>query len=50
MLCSFNKKYNLNLNIESYEHVTKIDRTLSTMFDLQRKLYIPNYEEMLDEL
>ncbi len=49
MLMKFKKKYRINCNIKS-DHENKLNRTLSTVFNLNKKLQIPSFDEMLEEL
>lgn len=49
MLVKFKEKYNINCKIEKDEK-QKINRTLSTIYDFNKKLKIPSFDEMLKEL
>lgn len=50
ILCSLNEKYDLNLNIIPTECHTPVNRTLSTIYDLNQKLKIISFDQMIDEL
>ncbi len=49
MLLKFKEKYNINCEILTNEE-QKLNRTLSTVKDLNKKLNIPSFDEMLAEL
>jgi len=49
MLKKFNKKYNLNCKILKDTKV-KCNRTLATIYKVNQKLKIPNFNQMLNEL
>lgn len=48
MMSLFNNKWNLNLNIETFETVEKCDRSLSTKKTLCEVLRIPTLEEQIN--
>lgn len=50
MLSAFNVKYDLGLDIVEHQHPETIDRTLSTVYDLNDRLEIPSFEKMIEEL
>ena len=50
MLQAFNTKYNLDLMIEPYEHEEAINLSLSSVYDLNDKLEILPFVEMMKEL
>lgn len=49
MLVKINKKYELGCNIIK-DSSTKCNRTLSTIYNVNKKLKIPNFDTMLKEL
>jgi dTDP-4-dehydrorhamnose reductase len=49
MLCRFKAKYNLDCEIIPVEE-PRVNRSLSTIYDLNAKLNIPSFDEMLKEL
>jgi len=49
MLLKFKEKYNINCEIEKDEK-QKINRTLNTIYDFNKKLNIPSFDKMLGEL
>jgi len=49
MLLKFKEKYNIDCEIKKDEE-QKLDRTLSTIYDFNKKLNIPSFGEMLKEL
>lgn len=50
MLMAFNRKFNLGLTIEPFEHPTPIDRSLLSCYELQDRLDVPGFEEMVKQL
>ena len=50
MLHVFNDVFELDLDIELFEHPEPIDRTLSTVYCLNDKLEIPSFEKMVKDL
>ena len=50
MLLAFNKSYKLGLNIKPFQHSEHVNRSLSTVYSLNRKLEIPTFQQMLEEL
>ena len=48
MLLKFKEKYDINCKIEKDEE-QKINRTLNTIYDLNNKLNIPSFGEMIEE-
>jgi len=49
MLLKFKEKYNIDCEIKKDEE-QKLNRTLSTIYDSNKKLNIPSFDEMLKEL
>lgn len=49
MLLKFKEKFNINCVIKK-EHSNKLNRTLATVYDLNSKLKIPSFDEMLNDL
>ena len=49
MLLKFKEKYDIDCKIEKDEE-QKINRTLSTIYDLNNKLNIPSFDKMLEDL
>lgn len=45
-----NQKYNLGLNINPVEATQEIYRTLATIYDLNKRLEIQSFKDMLDQL
>ena len=50
MMNVFNNKWDLNINISAFEASSEIDRRLRTTKNLNGKLNIPTFEEMIKEL
>ena len=49
MLCAFKEKFNINCEIVP-DDANKINRTLSTIYDLNAKLAIPSFADMLAKM
>jgi peroxiredoxin len=49
MLKKFKKKYNLNIKILKDKKL-KCNRSLSTIYNMNKKLKIPTFDKMLNEL
>jgi len=49
MLLKFKEKYNIDCEIKKDEE-QKLNRTLSTIYDFNKKLNIPSFDKMLEEL
>jgi len=49
MLLKFKEKFKINCTIRE-DHENKLNRTLSTIYDFNKKLNIPSFDEMLKEL
>lgn len=50
MLKKFEEKYKINIRIEPVKAKIPVDRRLATKYDLCRKLKIPSFDEMLNDL
>lgn len=50
MVNKFKKKYGLDVEIEPFEAPVVVDRRLSTVQDLNARLQIPSFEQMIEEL
>lgn len=50
LLGLFDKKWNLNLNIKKFVSNDRVDRSISTIKNLNKKLNIPSIEEQIEEL
>jgi len=49
MLLKFKEKYNIDCEIKKDEE-QKLNRTLSTIYDFNKKLNIPSFDQMIEEL
>jgi len=50
MLCKFNERYDLRMKIRPIENEIRVDRSLSTIHDLNERLNIPTFDQMIREL